>query len=691
MVRKMTFVGISYITGLFFASFFSVKSNLLFSIAFIIITILYVFCFKNKRKEFMVIAITFIIAILMNVAYTKIVYENITKYNNQKITFEGEITDIVVKNNDKALYTIKGKINGKESTTLKLYTDSTKAGYYDKIIFEGTVKALEDTISFPSESYNKPKGIFLEVDKINSIAIYKNNNYPIQKYILDYRDYIYEKITSILPGDEGDFLGALLCGDTSGITKDVNSALFRAGIGHIISVSGSHLMIISGLILLLLMRLKVNRFARFFILELIMFLFIVFSGLSVSAVRAAIMFTILMLGTIAKRRADTLNSLGIAGLILTITTPYAIRDASLLLSLSGVFGLAVFAPWVIKTINFKGHFVSLKKAFITMVCVTIATFPFVAFFFDEVSIISPITNILLEPLCSVALICALIVAFFGGISIISYPLLSIAGVCLKAVIFISKFLIKIPFSYLPLGYSFIILTIVLCLIGILIITYIFRTKKALISSILSSIMIMLISVLIFQTSSENKLKISILSQNNSTAIILYKNSHAGIIDLSGKGEISGVIDKFFNKKGIKDVSFLTLCQNPQSAVSSYMNSISRKINNTMYSSAESNVLLNEKIYIDTINGDDTIVFNDTLIDFDDSDNVEISNGNFSLKCQSGNDDGKITFTLCVKTGGVETDKQILEINNSTNGSAYLIEVLNNGNYNIRGMDYALRE
>ena len=698
MMRKMAYVGIAYIAGLFFASFFDFNIILLFITAIVAILIAYIVCFRNKKKEIIVVVISFCVAMTMNLGYTKLVYQNVIKYDNQKVTFKGEIINFSQLNNDKAFYTVKGKINGEETATLIVYTDFQKCDYFDNIVFEGTLAKLEDSLTFPSESYYKAKNIFLETNEVVSLNIIQNNKVSIKKYIRNYRDYIFKRITTILPGDEGAFLGALLCGDKSSLDVNVKTTLYRAGIGHIIAISGAHLMIIAGLLLWFLKKLRINRWGRFFIIETVIIAFTVFSGLSISVIRAGIMFTILMLGTIAKRQIDILNSIGIAGIILTIASPFAIRDASLLLSLSGVFGIAVFAPVIVKFLDFKGKYLWLKNSLITMLCTSIATLPFVVLFFDEVSLISPITNILLAPLCAFALLCGLIVAIFGGTGMIAYPMLTIAGMCLKSVLLISKLLVKIPFSYIPLGYTFIPLALAFALIGIFVITYIFKTKKALLSSILASILVMLISTAFFTNNMHSKLRIAILSQNNSTAIVLYKSGQASIIDIEGKGKISEVVEKFINKKGINNIKILLLTENSQKLVSSYVNNISAEIENIC--TVEDEIVVLPEGHTNKINMGTVIKITDYEITILENKNYLIKYGDFSLLCEEKND----TILSMVKNNSVnfivgQNDKKI-EINNqiilfdktiSNRGEAFLLISDKSGNYSIRRMHHALRE
>lgn len=689
----MAYVGFPYMAGLFFASFFSVKANFVFLIGIATISVIYLLLFKKYKKEAMVIAISFCIAVLANIIYTQNIYNNIMKYNGKIAIIQGEIESIKYLEGNKAIYQIKGKIDGKVKTTVLLYSQKQAVECYDNVKVKATFSKLENSFSFPSENYYKPKSIYLEASEPELFEQVGSNSFSIKKPLRKYSGYIFNKITTILPKEEGSFLGALLCGDTSEISSSTKQTLFRAGIGHIISVSGSHLMIIAGLLFLALKRLPLSKCTRFAILEAVVIAFTIFSGMSVSVIRAGIMFTVLILGDLAKRRADPLNSIALAGLILTIFNPYAIRDASLLLSLSGVFGLTVFSPYILSYFDVKGRFVALKKSLAAMVCVSVCTFPFIVMFFDEVSIISPIGNLILAPLCSFALLCCLIIAFTGGIPFLAYPLLLLAGLAIKLLILISELLIKIPFAYIPLGYNFIIIALSVCFIGILAITYIYRTKRVFIVTIMASVLIMLVSGSIINFDNRSKLDVAIISENNSSAMVLNKNGQACIIDISGFGEISDTVNKYLIKKGIKSVEVVFLNGNYQKSSSAYINSISKKINSISFGDNQTTILPYGIKAINLSNGS-TAKLSDFEVKLTDSgymityDNfkclisIDNSNNNLNGESVSVNVKGDVTELTT-------NDNQKMLFNNKQS-FAVNIKAQKNGKFSMRRMNYALR-
>ncbi len=693
MVRKTACAGISWLTGLFFASFLSFKSIFIIVFATVLIFAFYLISFKSRRKEISVCFLSFCVALSVYALYSSIVYEPIVHYDGAEITVFGKITQVDYYGDDKAVYTVSGEIEGAEKVKIHFYYDAQSCRYGDKVIVTGTAVKLEDSLSFPSESYYKPKGVFIELTKIKGLEIEEQKGFSLTRAVLSYREHIIRRIGEVLPLDEGDFLTALLCGDTSGLDASVRASLYRSGIGHITAVSGAHLSIITGILFLVLKKLKTGKCLRFAVVEAMIAVFTIFAGMKLSIIRAAVMLTIIMLGTIVKRKHDILTSLALAGFFLTIASPYAIRDTSFLLSFSGVFGIGVFAPFVLKRLNITDRFLKIPKALISMFCVSLCTFAFVAMSFNEVSVISPVSNIFLIPLCSVALIIGLIVAVFGGLSVVAYPLLTVAGVFLKVVIVLSEVFSKLPFAYLPLGYNFIIFTVFLCISGIIVVSLITRSKSASVISVFTSIVIMVISIAVFQISDDGKLKLYLLFQGSDSVLIASSSSSAVVIDLSGSGGLSQVSDKLLASKGIKNVSLLVLNKNLQSDYSTYIKNLGQPVLNVALAGKASGEISDlEAVYLNE--GDKAEVSGITVTYISDC-CYAIDFGEFSFLVSSYEKhitDSYNKYIIYNKDNYIMllSEKSVM-LDRNMNGDVFLITAQKSGDSVLRRLEYALSE
>lgn len=696
MVRKMAYVGISYVVGLFFASFFSVKLNAIFILTVLLLLVGYFICYAQRKKHIIVSAIVFIIAILCNIMYTKLCYEKILEYENKDVAFYGQVYYIKNLSEDKSLVYLDGIIDNKTKAKISAYIDYNNFDYNDTIILNCRLKTPKNTIAFGSNDYLKAKNIFLQTSEVYSTKVIQDDSFSIRNVSEKYRNYIISRIRTILPKEEGAVLCSMICGDKSAIDNKTLDTLYECGIGHILAVSGVHVMIISGVLLLLLRKLRLNKYIQFFVAEGFAIFYCFFTGLHPSTIRATIMFSIFMLGVISKHRVDSLNSLGIAGILLTAFNPFTVKDPSFLLSFVGTYAITSFAPMTVKFISAKGKYKKLIDYVITMVCISICVFPISALYFDQFSLVSPISNIILAPLCVIAIICGVAVVFTGCIGVLAYPLLIVAGIILKLVLILAKAIANLPFSTFPTGYTYILLTIFLSVIGIIFITYLFHTKKALFLSIVSSILVMVIVTGIINFTQRDIYKITILTKNSSTAVVVAKGNNASVLEIEGKGEISDVVSNYLYSKGIKDINVLLLNQNEQKSVSSYIANAKGEISNIV-------VTKDDRFYlprgqVTKLSQGESVSIENVKINILDNNNYGINIGEFCLICSTNNDmisNSVYACNLlfyCNDEMSLISGKQTLYFDeDNSKGQAYLIEAKTSGKFMVRRIDYALRE
>ena len=170
------------------------------------------------------------------------------------------------------------------------------------------VSRIKDSINFKSEQYDRPKGVFLQGSTAENIEVTGSGN-TILRSIMHYRDKMFMLINDIIGGDEGGFAAAMLCGDKTELSKQTKLTVYRSGIGHIFSVSGTHVVIISAMIGWLMQKLSKDKRVIFAVQTVAMWAFAVFAGFSVSVVRAAVMLTLVTAAPLLYRRPDPANTL----------------------------------------------------------------------------------------------------------------------------------------------------------------------------------------------------------------------------------------------------------------------------------------------------------------------------------------------------------------------------------------------
>ncbi|RVD55383.1 ComEC/Rec2 family competence protein, partial [Mesorhizobium sp. M7A.F.Ca.ET.027.03.2.1] len=138
------------------------------------------------------------------------------------------------------------------------------------------------------------------------------------------REAIADHIRASVGGAEGEIAAALIVGVRAGIPDDINEAMRRTGIYHIISISGLHMALVAGTIMGLLRgafalfpdfsaRRPVKKYAAVAALFSIA-AYLIISGVVVAAERSFIMLAVMLIAVLFDRAALTMRNLAISAI-----------------------------------------------------------------------------------------------------------------------------------------------------------------------------------------------------------------------------------------------------------------------------------------------------------------------------------------------------------------------------------------
>lgn len=554
----MAYIGSSYLIGLFFASFFNFEINLSASVAIFFCTVLITFIYKSKYIRISVCMLSVSIGLFIYGIYDYSVYHNITKYDGQNVEIKGKIIDFTEYSGDKSAYIINGVINGDVRAVVTCYTDSYTAGISDSVSIIGKAEIPEDNYVFPTKSYYKSKGIFLQINGISHFNYIENTGFSLRKTVFAYREYILDVMNNFMDNESCGVMAAMLFGDKTGIESAEKSLMYRAGIGHIMAVSGVHLSVVCSFLRFFISRFITDKKIRFALLLIPIFCFVLLAGMSNSVIRAAVMIIIVYGSELFKRRSDTFNSLGIAVIILTITSPFAVRDSSFLLSVAGVFGIGVAAPVFIKTIEKRYKLGKCLKSLASSFCVMVIVFPVTMLFFDEVSVISPLSNLILIPLCEEVLIGGIIVTITGGAAFIAAPVLKICEVLCHIIADISCIIGSFHFSYIPLGFDFAKISVIAALVLIVVSFLFFRKSGHAVIAATVILTALMLCINLQRFIPDETVNVSVICDNNAAVAVIHDKKSACIIDLCGGGMTASNAVKYLNRNGIYRIEAVVL-------------------------------------------------------------------------------------------------------------------------------------
>ena len=276
---------------------------------------------------------------------------------------------------------------------------------------------------------------------------------------------------------------ALLVGYRGELDKELNTAYINTGVVHVIAISGLHLGLIYGLLMLLFKPLQHKKSLRIFSCcgtISVLWIFTLMCGASPSVVRSAIMFSFLILGKIIQSKAPTGNILAASAFVMLCYDPFLLYDIGFQLSYAAVGSLLIYNKPISQIFQPENGWLQLGWSSIsTSLSAQILTTPFVLFHFHQFPLIFILSNIVAIPLSSIALLLLILVCVFSTWPFIASILASWANGCLWLMNDRIIALAALPFSKLEgLPFNGLDLSLSLVCIGLL---TIYLKQKALLA------------------------------------------------------------------------------------------------------------------------------------------------------------------------------------------------------------------
>lgn len=237
----------------------------------------------------------------------------------------------------------------------------------------------------------------------------------IRTRLVDLRDALHHRLTAVVTGEEGELLSALLFGTKDRLEGATVRNFRRMGLSHLLALSGLHLGMISMLADRLLLLLRVGRRWRIPAVIFFCFAYLCLTGFTFSMLRAVLMLSVLYLSFYAKEDYDALTSLALVGALILLWQPYAILDLSFQMTVLATFGILAFGDiqgrlkrWLPDRRGIAGFGLRQVRRFLASllltVSATLALLPVQWLVFGEISLMTPLSNLVMVPLCVPVLI-----------------------------------------------------------------------------------------------------------------------------------------------------------------------------------------------------------------------------------------------------------------------------------------------
>jgi competence protein ComEC len=280
----------------------------------------------------------------------------------------------------------------------------------------------------------------------------------------------------VLAQPDAAVMQALIVGTSSALPTELRRAFSRAGVSHVLAISGLHVGLVAatayGVLRWLLARSRWLLLATHVpklavVLSVVpVLLYAGIAGGTVATVRAVIMVIVFLVAVIVDRQRHLVVSLAVAAIAILLTAPGSGRDVSFQLSFAAVlgllFGMQRFWPWwlrweEVRLARLRGWRGRLWRPIAVYVAVTMsalaATLPLTALHFNQISLMSLLANAIVVPLLgSVAVSLGLLAAltepfvplFARGAVMLAGPVVELSLICVTTLAAVPGAAIRVP-------------------------------------------------------------------------------------------------------------------------------------------------------------------------------------------------------------------------------------------------------
>lgn len=214
----------------------------------------------------------------------------------------------------------------------------------------------------------------------------------------DLRAMLANKLEQLYPGIGAGYMQGLLLGLQDGLDPETYTNFARLGMTHVLAISGMHVGLYVGAVLLILRRSGVTKETSLWIALCFVPPYVLLTGSSPSAVRAGIMS---MIGLYAARRGwlkDGLHILCLAALAMLWWDPYYLTSISFQLSFAVTAGIILLTRPMQQILSFLPK-AAAGGAAISLVA-DLVSFPLSIYYFNQYSLLGLAANLILVPLIS---------------------------------------------------------------------------------------------------------------------------------------------------------------------------------------------------------------------------------------------------------------------------------------------------
>jgi competence protein ComEC len=264
-----------------------------------------------------------------------------------------------------------------------------------------------------------------------------------QKFSFSAKQKLEEQFSKFYEKPEIGLLMGLLIGDRSGISEALQNDFRRTGLVHVLSISGYHIVMLAGMLTLFLRALRLPRKFSQILSIALMCIYAPITGGSSAVWRAVLMFCVMECSNLFQKNGSSINSLGVALILILIFDPEQAFDAGFQLSAAATLGILLSGR-----IKMPKTYIA-ESSHITL-CATLSTLPLLIFHFQSFSPISWLGNLAVVPLVGLGMQAG-VLSLMGIHPFICQVFADSATILLRSASIITSFLAENPYASYTVG------------------------------------------------------------------------------------------------------------------------------------------------------------------------------------------------------------------------------------------------
>jgi competence protein ComEC len=480
---SLVFLSVAFVIGVFLESFLKFGYAFFFLSLFLsfVFFIFYHFKFKGDFDNEIYLKVSvFLIAFSVGILRMTFSFPTslpLETFLNQKVTLEGIVYEEPDKRenfvflklkNEKILSQEQKEIQSKILVKANLFPDFL---YGDRIEVSGYLERPEKFETDNGEFFDYPSylakdGIYYILEKTTIKKLASDEGNSVKAFLFKIKNSFVNSMNKNIREPESSLLSGLLLGNKQSLGKEVMEDFKRAGVMHIVVLSGYNITIIADSVMKFFGKFLPYYF-NFSLGALAIILFAIMTGASATVVRASIMALVVIIARFTGRTYMAGRALIIAGLLMVIHNPAIVAfDPSFQLSFMATLGLIYIPPIIEHKFLWITEKWKLREIMISTISTQILVLPLIIHMTGQFSVIGIVANLLIL----VFIPATMFFGFFAGVvgfvsSVLALPLSFIAYALLFYEIKTAEILSSLPFASISMpvlsGYLTLIIYIAL--------------------------------------------------------------------------------------------------------------------------------------------------------------------------------------------------------------------------------------